>query len=303
MDKRSGNERTVSLIQFVTSMLIFGTIGVLRRYISLPSGFLIFARGVLGALSVFLFVKLKGGHIFRHLDRRSIFWLIVTGALLGSEWIMLFEAYNLTTVAIAALCNYMQPMIVLLLSPLFFKERLTAKKLICAGVAAAGMVLVSGVAEGGAVDGSHVKGVLLGLGSALLYAMFVIINKKITNIDSHTKTVIQLLSAAGVMIPYLFFSGDLSRLEFDPLTVILLLVLGIVHTGFAYVLYFRSMEGLKAQSIAILSYIDPIAALFVSALFLKESLSVFGLAGAVMILGAAIVSELEGKKRVEADSQ
>lgn len=300
MDKQRGSERTVPLIQFVTSMLIFGTIGIFRRYIALPSGFLIFSRGVLGGLSVLFFVKLKGGRVFRRIGTRPFVWLIMTGVMLGCEWILLFEAYNLTTVAIAALCNYMQPIIVLLLAPLVFKERLTAKKLICAVIAVAGMVLVSGVTEGGVLEGSHIKGVLFGLGSAFLYAMFVIVNKKIANIDPYAKTVIQLLTAAGVMIPYLVFSGDLRRVAFSPLTVILLLVVGIVHTGIAYVIYFRSMEGLKAQSIAILSYIDPIAALLFSALLLKESLSIAGLVGAVMILGAAIVSELERKKRTDA---
>ena len=260
MDSNHGDKKTVPLIQFVSSMLIFGTIGIFRRYISLPSGFLIFARGLLGGLSVILFVKLRSGHVFRRSGMRHLVWLILTGVLLGSEWIMLFEAYNLTTVAIASLCNYMQPIIVLLLSPLVFKERMTAKKLICGVIAVAGM------------------------------------NKKNTNIDPYTKTVIQLFSAAAVTIPYLFLSGELGRIEFDPITVTLLLVVGIVHTGFSYVLYFRSMEGLKAQTIAILSYIDPIAALLFSALILKESLSALGLAGAVMILGAAIVSEFERKR-------
>ncbi|HHW92926.1 MAG TPA: EamA family transporter [Clostridiaceae bacterium] len=299
MDNKSGDNRTVPLIQFVTSMLIFGTIGIFRRYISLPSGFLIFARGLFGGLSVILYVKLKGGNVFRQIGRRPLIWLIMTGVLLGSEWIMLFEAYNLTTVAIASLCNYMQPIIVLLLSPLIFKERLTVKKLICAGVAAAGMVLVSGVTEGGVIEGNHIKGVLLGLGSALLYALFVIMNKKLANIDPYTKTAIQMLSVAGVMLPYFLLSGDLGKIDFNPITAILVLVIGTVHTGFAYVLYFKSMERLKAQTIAILSYIDPIAALLFSALILNESLSAAGLVGAVMILGAAIVSEFEKKKRTD----
>ncbi len=299
MGKHSGDERTVPLIQFVASMLIFGTIGIFRRHISLPSGFLIFARGMLGGLSVLLFVKLKGSKVFQSIDMRSLVWLIITGVLLGGEWIMLFEAYNLTTVSIAALCNYMQPIIVLLLSPVIFKERLTAKKLICGGIAVAGMVLVSGVTEGGAIAGNHIKGVLLGLGSALLYAMFVIMNKKIANIDPYTKTVIQMFSVAGVMIPYFVLSGDLDKIEFNPLTVMLVLVIGIVHTGFAYVLYFRGMERLKAQTVAMLSYIDPISALFFSALILNESLSAAGFLGAVMILGAAFVSEFERKQRTD----
>jgi drug/metabolite transporter (DMT)-like permease len=199
VDSNNGDKKTVPLIQFVSSMLIFGTIGIFRRYISLPSGFLIFARGLLGGLSVILFVKLRSGHVFRRSGMRHLVWLILTGVLLGSEWIMLFEAYNLTTVAIASLCNYMQPIIVLLLSPLVFKERMTAKKLICGVIAVAGMVLVSGVTEGNVIAVNHTKGVLLGLGSAILYAMFVIMNKKITNIDPYTKTMIAIMIRIGMM--------------------------------------------------------------------------------------------------------
>lgn len=295
----TGDERTVPMIQFVTSMLIFGTIGLFRRYISLPSGFLTFSRGLLGALSLIIFVKLKGGRVFRHVGTRDLVWMIATGALMGGDWIMLFEAYNHTTIAAATLCYYMQPIIVLLLSPLFFKERLTAKKLVCACVAVTGMVLVSGVTESGAWQSAHMRGILLGLGAALLYAGFVIINKKISGVDACQRAVIQLLAAAGVMIPYLLLSNDLGKVSFDPLSVVLLFVVGIVHTGVAYVLYFRGVERLKAQTIALFSYIDPVSALLFSALLLHESLSAAGMAGAVMILGAAVASEIERKKRIQ----
>ena len=155
------------------------------------------------------------------------------------------------------------------------------------------MVLVSGVAGGSGTQGSSFRGVLLGLGAAVFYSAVVIMNNMIVGVDPWRKTYIQLLSAGLVMVPYLLLTGGVDPGSFTPLTVVLLLVVGIVHTGLAYVLYFGSMDGLRVQSVAILSYIDPVSALLFSAILLQEPLSLLNIIGAVMIIGSAVVSELE----------
>ena len=290
MENGKNDRRSVWMI--VSSMLIFGTIGIFRRYIPLPSAFLAFSRGLLGSLLILLFMKLKRRSAVPKLPAGTVMRLAVSGAVMGLNWILLFEAYNRTTVAVATLCYYMQPTIVILLSPLVFKEKLTLKKGACAAVAVAGMVLVSGVAGGGSSRAADPRGILLGLGAAVCYAAVVIMNKKLSGIEVYRKTTIQLFSAGIAMIPYLLLSGGFGSGDFSALTVALLFVVGLVHTGIAYMLYFGSMDGLRAQSVAILSYIDPVAALLFSALFLQEPLSVSGLAGAVMIIGSAVVSEI-----------
>ena len=289
MKSRENDRRSTWM--FILSMLIFGTIGIFRRYIPLPSAFLAFSRGILGGLFLMAFLKLKRRKPEERLPVRTALWLAVSGAVMGVNWILLFEAYNYTTVAVATLCYYMQPTIVVLLSPVLFKERLTLRKGACAAVAVIGMVLVSGVIGGGP-QADDPRGVLFGLGAAVCYAAVVIMNKKITGVEAFQKTKVQLMSAGIVMIPYLLLTGGFSVDGVSALTVILLLAVGIVHTGVAYVLYFGSLEGLKAQSAAIFSYIDPVAALFFSALFLREPLSIPGIAGAVMIIGSAVVSEI-----------
>lgn len=289
MKSRENDRRSTWM--FISSMLIFGTIGIFRRHIPLPSAFLAFSRGILGGLFLMAFLKLKRRKPEERLPVRTALWLAVSGAVMGVNWILLFEAYNYTTVAVATLCYYMQPTIVVLLSPVLFKERLTLRKGACAAVAVIGMVLVSGVIGGGPQAGDP-RGVLFGLGAAVCYAVVVIMNKKITGVEAFQKTKVQLMSAGIVMIPYLLLTGGFSVDGVSALTVILLLAVGIVHTGVAYVLYFGSLEGLKAQSAAIFSYIDPVAALFFSALFLREPLSLPGIAGAVMIIGSAVVSEI-----------
>lgn len=290
--ERKENDRK-SVLMILSSMLIFGTIGIFRRYIPLSSAFLAFSRGILGGLFILAFVRLKRGKTAERLPVRTVIWLAATGAVMGINWILLFEAYNHTTVAVATLCYYMQPTIVVLLSPLIFRERLTGKKAVCAAVAIAGMVLVSGVIGGGEAQAGSLQGILLGLGAAVFYSGVVIMNKRISGIDAYQKTIIQLLSAGAVMVPYLLLTGGFSSEGFSTRAVILLLIVGLVHTGIAYVLYFGSMDGLKVQSVAIFSYIDPVSALLFSAIFLKEPLSALGIIGAVMIIGSAVISEMQ----------
>lgn len=290
MDRQTNDRRSV--LMMVASMLVFGTIGVFRRYIPVSSAFLAFSRGILGGLCIFLFVRLTKRKTDGRIPRRALCGLVVSGALIGINWMLLFEAYNHTTVAVATLCYYMQPTIVMLLSPLIFRERLTVKKSVCAAAAIAGMVLVSGVIGDGGTGGS-VKGVLLGLGAAVFYSAVVIMNNRnrITGIDACRKTMIQLLSAGAVMIPYLLLTGGFGAEGITPGAAVLLLAVGIVHTGIVYVLYFGSMDGLRVQTVAIMSYIDPVSALLFSALLLREPLSLLSLAGAAMIIGSAVVSE------------
>ena len=294
MNRQTNDRRSV--LEYILSALIFGTIGIFRRYIPVSSAFLSFTRGILGGLFVLTYIKIKGKPGISSIPKDKMKWLILSGAAMGINWMLLFEAYNHTTVAIATLCYYMQPTILILLSPVLFKEKLTVKKLICAAAAVTGMVLVSGViGDKGTQDGS-LYGVLLGLGAACFYATVIIINKKISGPDPYPKTMIQLFTAGLTMIPYMMLTEGFGTMPSDARTVILLLIVGLVHTGMTYVMYFGSMEGLRTQTIAILGYIDPVSALFFSAVFLKEPLSIYGIIGAVLIIGSAIIGELSPQK-------
>ena len=277
-------------LMFICSMLIYGTIGIFRRYIPLSSAALSFVRGVIG--SAFLLLCRRG--IKLSFGKRKVTLLILTGACIGVNWIFLFEAYNYTSVATATLCYYMQPTIVILLSPLILQEKLTGKKLLCAAAAVIGMVLVSGITEEGGVGTSDIKGILFGLAAACLYSAVIFLNIKNPVDDSYGKTVIQLGSAAIVLVPYLALTGNfmMPGQTLDLRAVIMIVIVGIVHTGIAYALYFKSIEKLKSQSAAVLSYIDPVSALILSAVFLSEPLSAGGLIGAVLILGAALLGEI-----------
>lgn len=286
------NNNKKSLLMILISMMIWGSIGIFRRFIPLSSSLIAFCRGLIGTLFLVLFVKLQKKQIIHHIGVRAFLLLALSGAVMGVNWILLFEAYNYTTVATATLCYYMAPTIVVLLSPLLFREKITLRKGICAAIAVAGMFFISGVAESGLPAPSELRGILFGLGAAVLYACVVILNKMTPGIDAFEKTIIQLTSSSVVLLPYVLLTEKSLPADLSGLTVVMLLLVGLVHTGIAYAMYFGSVDGLRAQTVAILSYIDPITALVLSALVLGEKLSLCGIIGAVLIIGAAIVSEL-----------
>lgn len=283
-------------LNFIISMLIFSSIGIFVRYIPFPSSFIAFARGIIGGGIILIFMLFKKQKSDKRAIRENLLLLVLSGAFIGINWVALFESYRYTTVATATLCYYMAPMFVIIASPFAFKERLTAKKLICLVTALAGMVFVSGITETGIKGEGQFKGILFGLTAAAFYASVMIINKKMTEIPALDKTYVQLLCASAVVGIYCLFTVRGEELAFDMKAVLLLVFVGVFHTGFAYTLYFGAMKKMKAQSIAILSYIDPVFALILSAVILNEKMSIFGLTGAVMVLGSAFVSDLPERK-------
>ena len=158
------------------------------------------------------------------------------------------------------------------------------------------MALVSGILDGTPPQTGEWRGILLGLGAAVLYTTVVLLNKGTAGMDPYEKSVIQLTAAAAILLPYLLVTEDFTALSLTGEAAVMLLVIGVLHTGVAYALYFSSMEGLQAQTIAIFSYIDPVTALLLSALMLSEWMSTPAILGAVLILASAVVSELEPMK-------
>ena len=290
-------KETNAKASLILAMVIFGTIGIFRKYIPLPSGIVACARGILGVAFLLIFIKIKKIKMDGKAIKKHLAILLVSGGFIGLNWVLLFESYRYTSVAVATLCYYMAPIFVMIVSPFLLKEKLTGRKMLCVIVALIGMVFVSGVLDGGITDISELKGILFGLGAAALYASVVMMNQKLREVPTYDKTIMQLGAAAVVLIPYILFVEDLSAVTLTPLMAIMLIVVGVVHTGIAYALYFGSMNGLKAQTVALFSYIDPIVAIILSALFLKEPMTVYSAIGAVLVLGATMISELPEKRK------
>lgn len=284
-----------ALFSLIASMVIFGTVGIFRRYIPFSSGLIAFSRGIIGAVFITLFLCITKRPFDFAKVKKAFVPLFISGALMGFNWVLLFEAYNYTSVATATLCYYTAPIIVIAASPFIFGEKLGIKKIFCVIAAFCGMVAVSGVLSTG-FSFAETKGALLGLGAAVLYASVVITNKKLGDVPAFERTVIQLFASAAAIFPYVLLAEDFPVLNPDAVSISMLIFVGIVHTGLAYVLYFGSIGSLKAQTAAIFSYIDPVTAIILSGVVLNEKVGASEMIGAVLILGSAFISELSEKK-------
>lgn len=291
--KRSKHARAM----LIASMAVFGTLGPFVRNIPVSSGELALYRAVLAAvlIAVFLFVT-RQPIPFRSI-KREIPLLLISGAAIGINWILLFQAYQYTTVSVATLSYYFAPVIVTAASPLLFRERLTAKQIICFIMSTLGLVMITGLGDMGQ-GSSHLIGILFGLGAAVFYAAVVLLNKFIKNVGGIHRTFLQFLAAIITLIPYVALTGGVTLGGMDGKGWICLLIVGLVHTGVAYCMYFSSLKELPGQKAAILSYIDPLVAVLVSVLLLNEALTPWQAAGGVLILGFTLWNEISPKKKL-----
>ena len=276
-------------MKLVIAMLIVGSIGIFVHFIAMPSAVVAAARAFIGTLFLLLTIISKRTAIQWKFVKQNAIYLIISGAAIGFNWIFLFEAYQYTTVAVATLCYYMAPAFVILLAPIVLKEKLTPLNILCTLFALLGAVLISGVLGG---SGANLTGVFYGLLAAVLYASIMILNKKMKGLSGLELTFFQLTVATCVMLPYVLITEDLVNLLWTPQSMSLLLIVGIIHTGLVYQLFFSAINQLPAQTSSLLSYIDPITAIFLSAWLLQEKLSPIQVMGTVLILGSALVNEL-----------
>lgn len=282
-------------ISLVTSMVIFGTIGLFKRFIPVTSGELALYRAILAAVllcGVLLITRQKIP--FRAIGRQ-IPLLLLSGAAMGVNWILLFEAFNHTSVALGTISYYFAPVIVTLLCPLLFRERLTAKQILCFVISTAGLVIITFAAEqgGDAAGRNDLVGLLFGLGAAAFYATVILLNKFIKGVEGLHRTLLQFIAAIVTLTPYVALTSGVTLGGMDAAGWICLLIVGLVHTGLAYVLYFPSLKELPGQKAAILSYIDPLVAVIVSVLILREPMNAWQWVGGAMILGATLWNEVK----------
>ncbi len=281
---------------FILVMLTFGSIGLFVKNINLSSSEIALFRGAIGSL-VIIFASIFLKKSFQlHATKRNLLLLIISGGAMGFNWIFLFEAYRYTTVANATLSYYFAPVFVMLLAPYILKEKWTVKKGISIVAALAGLYLVINPGVGVSGDYQHVTGVGYGLLAATLYASVILINQFIKNMDSFERTTVQLVMATLVLFPYVWFTENISVSGLDATSFILMLIVGLFHTGVAYLVYFSVLPKLSAQTVAVMSYIDPISAVFMSAMLLSESITFLQIAGGILILGSTLISEIKPRK-------
>ena len=289
------NKSLSSRTMLIVSMAVFGTIGLFVRNINLPSGEIALYRAVLAALLIGIFLLITKQKIPFTKIKKELPLLILSGVAMGFNWILLFEAYKYTTVSVATLSYYFAPVIVTIACPVLFKEKMGLKQWLCFIMSTVGIVLITGIGDL-SQGSSHIKGILFGLGAASLYATVILLNKFIKNVDGIHRTFLQFLSAIVVLVPYVLLTDGVNIHKLDSKGWIFLLAVGLIHTGVTYCLYFSSLKELPGQKAAILSYIDPLVAVLVSVVVLKETMTPMQIIGGLLILGFTLWNEISSKK-------
>jgi len=274
----------------IASMVIFGTLAPFVRNIPVASGELALYRAILAALMIGVFLLVTKQKLHFSTFKRELPLLLISGVAMGFNWILLFEAYKYTTVSVATLSYYFAPVIVTLVCPLLFKEKLTGKQIICFIMSTVGLVLITGI--GGFSGGRDLIGILFGLGAAVLYATVILLNKFIKNVEGIHRTFLQFLAAIVILLPYVLMTSGITLGGMDGIGWVNLLIVGIVHTGITYCMYFSSLKELPGQKAAILSYIDPLVAVLISVTILGEPMTLMQIIGGVLILGFTLWNEI-----------
>lgn len=284
-------------LMLIASMAIFGTLAPFVRNISVSSGELALYRAVLASLMISVFLLVTKQKIPFANIKREVPLLLASGVAMGINWILLFEAYKYTTVSVATLSYYFAPVIVTVVCPILFKERLTKKQIICFVMSTVGLVMITGIGDVG--GGSDHIGIMFGLGAAVFYATVVLVNKFIKNVEGIHRTFLQFLAAVVTLLPYVLLTSGVTLGNLDTTGWVNLLIVGLVHTGITYCMYFSSLKELPGQKAAILSYIDPLVAVLISVTVLGETMTLWQVAGGVLILGFTLWNELAPKPQIE----
>lgn len=282
-------------LMLIASMAIFGTLGPFVRNIPVSSGELALYRAVLAAVLIGGFLMATRQKIPFGRIRKEVPLLLASGMAMGINWILLFEAYKYTTVSVATLSYYFAPVIVTVVCPILFREKLTGKQILCFVMSTLGLVMITGIGDMG--GGNDFVGILFGLGAAAFYATVVLVNKFIKNVEGIHRTFLQFLSAIVILIPYVLLTSGVTVGSLNGTGWVNLLIVGLIHTGVTYCMYFSALKDLPGQKAAILSYIDPLVAVVISVAVLGETMTLWQGIGGILILGFTLWNEISPKTR------
>lgn len=275
----------------ILSMTIFGTLGLFVRNIPLASGELALYRAIQAMLLIGVYLLITKQKIPFGQIKKEIPLLLFSGIAMGINWILLFESYKYTTVSVATLSYYFAPVIVTVACPILFKEKMTMKQWLCFGMSTLGIVMITGIGDLSSSN-THLVGILFGLSAAVFYATVILLNKFIKNVAGIHRTFLQFVAAIIILVPYVALTSGVNLHVLDGAGWINLLIVGLVHTGITYCMYFSSLKELPGQKAAILSYIDPLVAVLVSVFILKEQMTAWQVVGGLLILGFTLWNEI-----------
>ena len=276
------------IVKYLSSLVLFGSNGIVASLIALSSMQIVFLRTMLGGLLLVALFLLCGGKFTFYKHKKHFFYLLLSGVATGASWMFLYEAYVQIGVGVASLLYYCGPVIVMALSPLLFGERLTQAKVFGFLIVILGVVFINTNSHG---TGGNAFGFFYGVMSAVMYAAMVIFNKKAKSIVGLENSALQIVISFLTVAVFLGVKQGYT-MQIEPSSLLPIAILGFVNTGFGCYFYFSAIGRLRALTLSICGYLEPLSAVLMSAVFLGEALSFLQIVGAVLIIGGALLGEI-----------
>ena len=274
----------IGYLLMISSMIIWGSVGIFVRYIDQPPEVIVFFRVFIAfiALGILKFTK-KKDNSGNALSMKEYLILSMSGLFIALNWFFFFRAIKVTTIASATMSYYVAPVIVTLLSVFLLKESINKKTLIAVGLSFSGIILMTLM---GSQKGSNfnIVGVGYGLIAAFFYALVTISVKKLKDVPSHKISFFQMGISSLIFLPVIRHMRS-----FNAMSLILMIVVGVIHTCIALNLYFEGIKRIKVQHVGVLSYIDPLVAVILGGVFFNEMPGISTIVGGGMILSATYI--------------
>lgn len=283
----------MALLKYLSALLLFGLNGIVASQIAMGSYEIVFLRTMIGSILLILLFMLGKGRFHLREQKRDSLFILLSGIAMGASWMFLYEAYQQIGVSLASLLYYCGPVIVMVLSPLIFKEKLTMPKVIGFLIVLAGIFLVNGHSSGR----GNAWGLFCGAMSAVMYSFMVTLNKQSRQITGMENAVIQLTVSFLAVAVFVGFKQAFV-LHIPDGAWPWILILGVVNTGIGCYLYFSPLSQLPVQTVAICGYLEPLSAVVFAAILLNERMTIIQIIGAACIIGGAMVGELIKSRQV-----
>lgn len=284
-------------IKLVFVMIIWGSLGVFTRSIPLSALSLSFLRALIALPILFIVMKMKKANKVKCSLLKPY---IISGVLLGFGWLTLFYGFKHTSISSAVIIYNMCPVYVIIAAPIVLKETISKIQIAVIFISFLGLFLIIGH---NLTEGYGYMGLILSAISGMLYATIVLINRSIkVRVDNQTATFVQIFTAMTVLLPFVLFEGNIfTVVRLDALAVIYTILLGILHTGMAYTMFFSIYEHMKSVEIVSFSFLEPLFGILFSVIFVGERLTLLQTFGGILILGSTYIGEIFKDRKLSKD--
>ncbi|MEU7015407.1 DMT family transporter [Streptomyces sp. NPDC046385] len=272
---------TRGTLELTLAMALSGTLGVFVVESGASPFTVVFFRCVFGAVALGAYSLARGFFTGHGLTPRKLGLAALGGAFIVFNWVLLFEAYEATSISFATVVYHTQPFFLVLLGAVVLRERISAAKVGWLGVAFAGLVLVSGVRPG---DTASLKGLGFALAAAVLYALSTVVTKRISGVRPHLIALVQVTVGIPLLLPF----ADLGEAAGLGAGWAWLVGLGLLHTGVMYVLMYAAYAKLPTARIAVLAFTYPAVAMLVDWLVYGHHIGVVQALGVPLIVLASL---------------